>query len=68
MCGMGTGLRRCGRNFDVSLGLLLPSESSEWIRTLARYQVDAKRAGFWPAFFSGYVTRDDESHTITKTA
>jgi adenylate cyclase len=31
ICGMGTGLRRCGRNFDVNLGLLLPSESSEWI-------------------------------------
>ena len=27
MCGMGTGLRRCGRKFEVSLGLLSQSES-----------------------------------------
>jgi hypothetical protein len=31
MCPMGTGFRRYDRNFDVSLGLLLASESSEWI-------------------------------------
>jgi len=31
---MGTGLRRCGRIFDVSIGPPSPIESSEWVCTL----------------------------------
>jgi hypothetical protein len=45
ICAIGTGLRRCGRIFDVTIGPPEPTESCEWLRALAQRSAKARYRG-----------------------